>query len=81
VSLLALFIGAIGALFKQRRINKTFALLATMAVIAGSVITVGTVYKTVILVTDNTTTLQQTETFSLAKTTQTGQLILDMTTI
>lgn len=63
VSLLALLIGAIGWLFKQRRLNKTLAFLAVIVVLIGAVITAWTAYRTFMIVSNTWTTIQQTQTF------------------
>lgn len=62
LSLLALLIGSIGALLKQRRLNKTLALLAVIIVLAWGLITAGTAYRTFIIVNDTEYTTEQTET-------------------
>lgn len=42
LSFVVLSIGAIGALFKQRWLNKTLGLLATIILLVGAVVTIGT---------------------------------------
>lgn len=78
VSLLALLIGAVGALLKQRRLNKTLALLATIVVIGGMVVVGWTAYRTAILVSDNKITLDQSFTFTGDAKETTGTVVLDM---
>lgn len=45
LALIALFIWSLGSLFKKKFINKTVALLSSILIIAGWIVTAGTIYK------------------------------------
>ena len=63
ISFLLLSIGVIGALFKQRRINKTLGLLAAIVILFGAMVTIGTGYKTVMQAINHKTTVEQSVAF------------------
>lgn len=64
LALLLLFIGSVWALFKQKRIGKTVALLSTVAVIAGSIGAAWFVYQTAIQLHQNNIVTKQVYTLS-----------------
>lgn len=63
ISFLLLSIGAIGALFKQRRINTTLGLLAAIVILFGAMVTIGTGYRTAMQAINHKTTVEQNVVF------------------
>ncbi len=66
IACVILLIWSIGALLKQKWINKSVALVSTIIVIIGGLVTAWTVYKTVIQVTSHPIDTTQTFVFSWA---------------
>lgn len=80
IAFFLLSLGAIGSLFKQRRINKTLALLATIIILAGAVVSAGTAYKTMMLAMSHHTIVKQ-ELIVAASTMSGDRVNLDLTKI
>lgn len=78
-----LSIGAIGALFKQRWLNKTLALLATIIIVVGAAVTIGTGYKTVMTAVSYQTNVKQEMilTGSTAKAVSGDRVYIDLSKI
>lgn len=65
LALLILFIWSIGALFKRRRVTRSWALLSTIVLIVAGVFSIGTIYRQAVIFQDTpSTTVTRTYTFS-----------------
>lgn len=80
MAFLLLAVGTVGALFKQRWLNKTLWLLAAIVIVVGGVVTAGTGYKIVMQAMANQTTVEQNMVFE-GSSISGDRVTIDMTNI